>query len=67
MGVHRVALGKIKEYRKITYGIEGPPAGYHSCHGVRRTTFRPSQFDDDEFVIYDPRQQRQEYLVEFKL
>jgi poly [ADP-ribose] polymerase len=67
MGIHRVALGKIKEYRKITYGIEGPPSGYLSCHGVRRTTFRPSQFDDDEFVIYDPRQQRQEYLVEFKI
>jgi hypothetical protein len=25
-----------------------------------------SEFDDDEFVIYDGRQQRIEYLVEFR-
>jgi len=54
-----------KEYTKITYGLTAPPEGYHSCHGVRARMLRPSQFADDEFVIYDPSQQRLEYLVEF--
>ncbi len=61
MAVTRVALGKIKDYNEITYGLTKPPSGYHSCHGVRGT-----EFDDDEFVIYDGAQQRLEYLVEFK-
>ena len=60
MTIANVALGKSKDYRKITYGLESPPEGYHSCHGVRGT-----EFQDDEFVIYDLSQQRLEYLVEF--
>jgi poly [ADP-ribose] polymerase len=60
MAIARVALGKMKNYTEITYGLTKPPAGYHSCHGVRG-----SEFYDDEFVIYDNRQQRLEYLVEF--
>jgi len=60
MAVARVALGKQKKYTKITYGLKSPPKGFHSCHGVRGT-----EFDDDEFVIYDGKQQRIEYLVEF--
>lgn len=59
ISVASVALGKPKEYRKITYGLSKPPEGFHSCHGVRG-----SEFDDDEFVVYDSRQQRLEYLVE---
>jgi poly [ADP-ribose] polymerase len=60
----RVALGKIKTYREITYGLKAPPKGYHSCHGVRCTDEYFSEFDDDEFVIYRTEQQRLEYLVE---
>jgi poly [ADP-ribose] polymerase 2/3/4 len=67
MAVHTVALGKIKEYTKITYGLASPPAGYDSCHGVPASKVKGSQFQDDEFVIYDPRQQRQDYLVEFAM
>jgi len=59
VAVTRVALGKSKEYRKITYGLSKPPEGYHSCHGVRG-----SEFADDEYVVYATRQQRLEYLVE---
>lgn len=66
MGVARVALGKVKEYTKITYGIEAAPAGYHSTHGLRNKPGRKSQFADDEFVIYRSEQQQLEYLVEFK-
>jgi poly [ADP-ribose] polymerase len=62
MAVVRVALGKMKPYTKITYGIKTPPKGFHSCHGVRGT-----EFDDDEFVIYTTQQQRIEYLVEFTM
>ena len=62
MAVARVALGKPKEYRKITYGLSAPPPGYDSCHGVRGML---SDFSDDEYVIYDPAQHRVEHLVEF--
>ncbi len=65
MAVARVALGKMKDYTKITYGLPGPPAGYDSCHGVRHVPGAPSEFADDEYVVYDNRQQRLEYLVEF--
>jgi poly [ADP-ribose] polymerase len=65
MAIARVALGKMKDYTQITYGLTAPPPGYDSCHGVRAKAFRPSQFADDEYVVYDIRQQRMEYLVEF--
>jgi len=60
MAIANVALGKMKDFNRITYGLKGPPAGYHSCHGVRGTSFA-----DDEYVIYDQKQQKLEYLVEY--
>jgi len=66
MGLARVALGRMKDYHKITYGLAGPPSGYDSCHGVRNGGKQTSQFADDEYVVYDTKQQRLEYLVEFK-
>ncbi len=65
MTIAKVALGKVKQFTKITYGLDGPPPGYDSCHGVRNTAKTPSQFEDDELVIYRQGQQRLEYLVEF--
>jgi hypothetical protein len=59
-----VALGKMKDYTQITYGLNAPPEGYQSCHGVRARMLKPSQFADDEYVVYDVRQQRLEYLAE---
>ena len=64
MAVARVALGKMMDYTKITYGLAGPPDGHHSTHGVRNTPKTPSEFADDEYVIYSHEQQRLEYLVE---
>lgn len=61
MTIAAVALGKVKQYRRITYGLSEPPSGYDSCHGVRG-----SEFYDDEFVIYRQNQQKLEYLVEYK-
>ena len=66
MAIARVGLGKMKDFTKITYGIDGPPSGYDSCHGLRNKKGAPSQFEDDEYVIYRQNQQRLEYLVEFK-
>lgn len=62
MTVANVALGKMKEFTKITYGISAPPPGYDSCHGNPHVS--GSQFADDEFVIYENNQKKMEYLVE---
>lgn len=59
IAIANVALGKMKDYSKITYGLTAPPDGYDSTHGVRGT-----QFADDEYVIYNHNQQRLDYLVE---
>ena len=67
MAINRVGLGKAKEFTKITYGINAPPEGFDSCHGLRSKKGVTSQFADDEYVIYRQNQQRMEYLVEFKL
>ena len=36
-GDRAVALGKMKDFTKITYGLAAPPTGFDSCHGVRNT------------------------------
>ncbi len=59
VAVAGVALGTPMQYRKITWGLNAPPAGYHSYHGVRG-----SAFADDEYVVYGTRQQRLDHLVE---
>jgi len=61
IAVADVALGNMKDYRKITYGLDNAPKGFDSCHGVRG-----SEFADDEFVIYNQNQQKLQYLVECK-
>lgn len=59
MTIANVALGKMKDYRKITYGLSAPPDGFDSCHGVRG-----SEFADDEYVVYTQKQHHLEFLVE---
>ncbi len=66
MTVARVGLGKVKHFRKITYGLEAPPKGFDSCWGRRAQKGFASEFADDEFVIYRPEQYQMEYLAEFK-
>jgi DNA ligase-1 len=65
MAIARVALGRMKDFTKITYGMNAPPAGYDSCHGVRAHGGITSEFADDEYVVYKAQQQRLETLVEF--
>ncbi len=61
ISVVRVALGKMKDFAKITYGLNEPPKGFDSCHGNPDLN---GGFADHEFVIYDTKQQRLEYLLE---
>lgn len=63
VAIAKVALGKMKEYSEITYGLNAPPKGFNSCHG-NPDHKDGSEFDDHEFVIYDTKQQRLEYLLE---
>lgn len=65
MAIARVGLGEMKEFTKITYGLTAPPPGYDSCHGLRSRPGLRSQFEDDEYAVYNSNQQRLEYLVEF--
>ena len=66
MAINKVALGKQKTYTKITYGITKPPRGYQSCYGISNSLNDESEFDDNEHVIYDTKQQQLDILVEFK-
>ena len=59
----KVALGKMKDYTEITYGLE-IPKGFHSAHG--NPTGDESQFDDNEYCIYDEKQHKLQYFVEFE-
>lgn len=65
MALATVALGKQKEFTKITYGMDSAPAGYDSTWGVRNKPNARSEFADDEYVVYRTSQQRLDYLVEF--
>ena len=60
-----LALGKQAPFTKITYGLNSAPAGFDSAWGVRNKAGAPSQFADDEYVVYRTSQQRLDYLVEF--
>ncbi|MDP2435881.1 MAG: WGR domain-containing protein [archaeon] len=61
----RVALGKSADFDHFDTTLSAPPDGFQSTHGVRNSPATPSAFKDDEWVIYNATQQRQEYLVEF--
>ena len=59
-----VALGRSKEYTSKATNLSRVPTGYDSTHGVKSTTDRASIFDQNEFVIYHPTQQRLRYLIQ---
>eukprot|EP01132_Coremiostelium_polycephalum_P005506 gene5506-6860_t len=65
--VCEVALGKSMEYTKIDQTLTIPPMGYQSCLGVARSSGKESAFTDNEYVIYNTNQQKQQYLIEFTL
>jgi poly [ADP-ribose] polymerase len=59
MFCNSVAIGRTKDFNAITYGMNSPPAGFDSCHGVMGT-----EFADHEYCVYDDAQQKVEYLLE---
>lgn len=65
--VNRVALGKVKDYTERTVGLSAPPSGFDSVHGLASSPFRSSFFEDDEYVVFRPEQQKMQYLVRFTL
>lgn len=61
-----VALGN--SYPCFDYHPEftKPPSGFQSVHGMKRSEHNESKFDENEFVIYDVKQYRLRYLIEFR-
>ncbi|XP_029558577.1 protein mono-ADP-ribosyltransferase PARP4 isoform X1 [Salmo trutta] len=62
-----VALGRCTDLQKRDSSLTHSPEGYHSVHGVRHTPKKPSEFDNDEYVVYSPEQVRLQYVVQFRL
>ncbi|KAH3762714.1 RNA ligase 2 [Pelomyxa schiedti] len=67
MLVFRVYVGRPHDYTHVCPTLTSPPNGCDSCHGVAATATSPSDFVDNEWVVYDLAQQQLEYVVEFKL
>ena len=62
-----VALGDSKLYYDYEHNLTKPPDGYHSCRGVKRDHENESKFVDNEFVIYNIKQNRLRYVIEISL
>ncbi|XP_053312056.1 protein mono-ADP-ribosyltransferase PARP4 [Spea bombifrons] len=62
-----VALGNPQDTYKMDFSITEPPSGLHSVHGVRRTAGVNSDFEDDEFVVYNRNQVKMRYAVRFSV
>ncbi|XP_066543100.1 protein mono-ADP-ribosyltransferase PARP4 isoform X2 [Hoplias malabaricus] len=62
-----VALGQCKNLNKRDTTLTCAPEGYHSVHGVHRTQTTHSDFEDDEYVVYNTDQVRLKYVVQFSL
>uniref|UniRef100_A0A8C9XQN8 Poly [ADP-ribose] polymerase n=1 Tax=Sander lucioperca TaxID=283035 RepID=A0A8C9XQN8_SANLU len=62
-----VALGRCERVHKRDLTLTQAPEGHHSVHGVRRTPNTPSEFEDDEYVVYSPDQVKLKYVVQFSV
>ncbi|KAK3543416.1 hypothetical protein QTP70_020438 [Hemibagrus guttatus] len=65
--VCEVALGQCKDLLKRDFTLTSAPEGYNSVHGVRRTQKARSDFEDDEYVVYNTDQIRLKYVVRYLL
>ncbi|KAB5576919.1 hypothetical protein PHYPO_G00204060 [Pangasianodon hypophthalmus] len=65
--VCEVALGQCKDLHKRDFKLTSAPEGYNSVHGVRRTQNTQSDFEDDEYVVYNTDQIRLKYVVQYLL
>ncbi|KAK2850221.1 hypothetical protein Q7C36_009004 [Tachysurus vachellii] len=65
--VCEVALGQCKDLHKRDFTLTSAPDGYNSVHGVRRKQNKLSDFEDDEYVVYNTDQIRLKYVVRYVL
>ena len=61
-----VALGKSFESNEFRTELTKAPDGFDSVLGVKRNEYNESPFMHNEFVVYDARQSRIRYLIEFQ-
>ncbi|XP_074640441.1 protein mono-ADP-ribosyltransferase PARP4-like isoform X3 [Tubulanus polymorphus] len=64
IAVCEVALGKIKDYYNNAPDLKSAPPGFNSTQGVGTHKGNTSDFEDDQYVIYDAKQQRLRYIIE---
>ncbi|XP_070770875.1 protein mono-ADP-ribosyltransferase PARP4 [Enoplosus armatus] len=62
-----VALGRCRDVHKRDLTLTQAPEGHHSVRGVRHTRHTPSEFADDEYVVYSPDQVKLKYVVQFSI
>ncbi|XP_026639056.1 poly [ADP-ribose] polymerase 4 isoform X2 [Microtus ochrogaster] len=62
-----VALGKCMDLFKKDFSLTKAPPGYDSVHGVSKTASVPTDFEDDEFVVYKTSQVKMKYIVKFRI
>ncbi|XP_041910044.1 protein mono-ADP-ribosyltransferase PARP4 isoform X2 [Arvicola amphibius] len=62
-----VALGKCMDLFKKDFSLTEAPPGYDSVHGVSKTASVPTDFEDDEFVVYKTSQVKMKYIVKFRI
>ncbi|KAK5576799.1 hypothetical protein RB653_007943 [Dictyostelium firmibasis] len=60
-----VSLGKVKEFARIQPSLQGPPLGYQSCKGLKSSLTNPTDFKNNEYVIYNPNQTKLSFLIEY--
>nr|XP_031540354.1 LOW QUALITY PROTEIN: protein mono-ADP-ribosyltransferase PARP4 [Vicugna pacos] len=60
-----VALGRCADLREKDFSLTEAPPGYDSVHGLRGTAAVPTDFEDDEFVVYKTNQVKMKYIVKF--
>ncbi|KAG8524708.1 Protein mono-ADP-ribosyltransferase PARP4 [Galemys pyrenaicus] len=60
-----VSLGNCMKLHKKDFSLKEAPLGYDSVHGIRRKAIVPTDFEDDEFVVYKTNQVKMKYIVKF--
>ncbi|XP_062861653.1 protein mono-ADP-ribosyltransferase PARP4 [Trichomycterus rosablanca] len=65
--VCEVALGQCKDMHTRDFTLTSAPEGYNSVHGVRKSQKMHSDFEDEEYVVYNTDQVRLKYVVQYSL
>lgn len=60
-----VALGNCLDLNKKDFSLTNAPLGYHSVHGIRKAPGLDTDFEDDEYVVYNTSQIKMKYVVQF--